>query len=67
MNVKVSSNLKKAMSKGFDIKNPIQKSLLQSALKIQNTAKKLSPYASGNLRRSISTDTSKISKGLIFV
>jgi len=60
MNVKLSRNLQKAIKNQFNIQNGIDKAILKSALLIQNSAKTNAPYKSGNLRRSISTDMSRI-------
>lgn len=58
--VNVDPKLKALLKKQFDIKQPIEKALLQSWLLIQNSAKDYAPYQSGKLRQSITMDTSNI-------
>ena len=67
MKLTLSKNLQNALKKGFDLSDPIEKALVKSALLIQNTAKKLAPYDSWNLRRSISSDLGEVNQWLVAI
>lgn len=48
------------MAWGFDIKNPIQKAMLQITMIVQNQAKINAPFQTWTLRRSITSDLTRI-------
>ena len=56
----IDPKFKQFLGKGFDINKPMEKALLQWSLLIQNSAKENAPYASGQLRQSITTNLSWI-------
>jgi len=58
LDVKVDQRLKDLFQ--IDIKDKIEKALIQSSLIVQNRAKDIAPYLSWTLKRSISVDYSNI-------
>ncbi|MFK8055483.1 MAG: HK97 gp10 family phage protein [Saprospiraceae bacterium] len=67
--MKISLKLSKNMQKfqRLNIQDVIGKALTQSALMVQNKAKQLAPFDTGSLRRSITTDYSRLSRGIAVI
>lgn len=64
MKLKFSKNLERFLRWDYDLDDGITRGVKQSALLIQNSAKRNAPYDKGTLRRSISTDFRMIRAGL---
>jgi len=67
INLNANGDIKKAQKMAINVDNAIELALSKIWLMVQNTAKINSPYDRGTLRRSISTDFSKIKQGLVVV
>lgn len=64
LTIKIPKKLDQLLKNGFDVNNSLQKALIDISLLIQTTAKEPSyaPYKTWNLRRSITTDWSNITR-----
>jgi len=66
-NVDLKGDVKKFENLAINAKDSIELAMLDIGLMVQNQAKLNAPFAKGTLRRSISTDFSKIKKGIVIV
>lgn len=58
--IDIDPKFKKFLGKGFDINKPMEKALIKWSLIIQNSGKENAPFATGQLRQSITTNLSWI-------
>ena len=67
INLSLEGDIDKVSQLEFNVEDAIELALIKIWLKVQNQAKLNAPYQTGTLRRSISTDFSKIKRGMVVV